>query len=80
MEIERMEIEKVEKPVDNFYDRKEYVIRIRNLIKALNLGLVLKKVNRNIKFKQEACLKSHIDMNTELQKKQKIVSKKICLS
>ena len=71
MEIERMEIEKVEKLVENFYDRKEYVIRIRNLIKALNLGLVLKKVNRNIKFKQEACLKSHTDMNTELQKSKK---------
>ena len=38
---------------------------------ALNHGLVLKKVNKVIKFNQEAWLKSYDDMNTELRKKAK---------
>ena len=36
--------------------------------KALNHGLVLKKVHRVIKFNQKACLKEYIDMNTDLRK------------
>ena len=37
-----MKIVKVEKRLANFYDKKEYVIYIRNLKEALNHGLVLK--------------------------------------
>ena len=37
-------IEKVEKLVANLHDKTEYVIHIRNLKKALNNCLVLKKV------------------------------------
>ena len=51
---EGMKIEKVEKLVANLHDKTEYVIRIRNLKQALNYGLVLKKVNRVIKFNQNA--------------------------
>ena len=36
--------------------------------KALNHGLVLKKVHRVTKFNQKACLKEYIDMNTDLRK------------
>ena len=43
---------------------------------ALNHGLVLKKVDRIIKFNQKAWLKPCIDMNTELRKK-KVILKKI---
>ena len=50
---ERMKIEKVEKLVANLHDKTEYVIHIRNLKQALNHGLVLKKVNRMIKFNQK---------------------------
>ena len=47
------------------------LIHIKNLKQALNHGLVLKKVNKVIKFNQEAWLKSYDDTNTELRKKAK---------
>ena len=48
-----------------------YVIHKRNLKQALNHGLVLKKVHGVIKFNQKTWLKSCINMNTELGKKEK---------
>ena len=39
--------------------------------KALNHGLILKKVRRVMQFNQEAWLKTYIDMNTELRKQSK---------
>ena len=68
---ERMKINKCAKLVCNLYDKKSYVVHIRALKQALNHGLILKKVQRVIKFNQEAWLKPHIDMNTELRKKAK---------
>ena len=50
---------------------KKYVIHIRNLQQVLNQRLVLKKVQRVIKFNQKAWLKPYIDMNTEVRKKVK---------
>ena len=38
-----MKIDQVEKLIANFSDKKEYVMRIRNVKKALNHGLELKK-------------------------------------
>ena len=49
-----MKIEKVEKLVANLQDKMEYVLHIRNLKQALNHRLVLKKVQRVIKFNQNA--------------------------
>ena len=69
----RMEIEKVKKLVPDLYDQSEYVIHIKNLKQALNHGLVLKKVNRMIKFNQDAWLEPYIDMNADLRKKVKKV-------
>ena len=43
--LERTKIHKVEKLVANLHDKKEYVILITNLKKALNDGLVLKEVH-----------------------------------
>ena len=63
----RMKIEKVEKLVTNLQDKTEYVIHIRNLKQALNHGLILKKVHREIKFNQKFWLKPYIDMNTNLR-------------
>ena len=40
---ERMNIEKVEKLVENLHDKEEYIIHIRNSKQTLNHGLVLKK-------------------------------------
>ena len=60
--------------------KTEYVIHIRNLKQAFNHGLVLKKVQRTIETNQNAWLKSYIDMNTDLRKKQKVILKKAFLS
>ena len=68
---EKMEIKKVGKLEANLHDKGEYVIYKRNLKKALNHELVLKKVHKIIKFNQEAFLKPYIDMNSELRKKAK---------
>ena len=65
---ERMKIGKVEKLAGNLHDKTEYVIHLRNLKQALNHGLVLKKVHKVIKSNQNAWLKPHIDMNTDLRK------------
>ena len=42
--LKRMKIEKIERFVANLFDKKDYVILIRNLKRALNHGLVLTKV------------------------------------
>ena len=68
---ERMKINKCNKLVCNLHDKKSYVVHIRSLKKALNHGLILKKVHRIIQFKREAWLKPYIDMNTELRKQAK---------
>ena len=46
-------------------------MHIKNLKEALNNGLVLKKINKLIKFNQNAWLKLYIDMNNDLRKKSK---------
>ena len=74
---ERMKIKKVEELVANLHDKIEYVIHIRNLKQALNHGLVLKKFHRVIKFNQNAWLNPYIDMNKDLEKKQKMVLRNI---
>ena len=57
-----MKTEKVEKPVTNFHDKNKYVIYIRNLKKALNQQLILKKVHVGLNL-----IKTLIDMNTKLR-------------
>ena len=48
----RMKIKNYNKLVWNLYDKKEYVAHIRDLKRALNNGLILKKVHRVIQFNQ----------------------------
>ena len=55
-----MKIGKVEKLVANLHYKEEYVIHIENFKQVLHHGLVLKKVDRIIKFNQEAWLKAYI--------------------
>ena len=55
---ERIKIENIEKVVANLHDKTEYVIDIRNLKKALNQELVLKKVHIVIKFKWKSLAKT----------------------
>ena len=61
---EMMKIEKVEKLLANLH---EHVIFMKNLKQALNHGLILRKVQRVIKFNQRDWLKPYIKMNTELR-------------
>ena len=46
---------------------EKVVIHIRYSKQALNHGLVLKKVNKVMKFNQNAWLKPSIDTNTDLK-------------
>ena len=65
---ERMKIENFEKLFTNLHDKTECVIHIRNLKRALNHGLVFKKVHSVIKVNQKSWIKPYIDMNTKLRK------------
>ena len=47
-----------------FLEKQHYVVHSRNLALYLQLGMVLKKVRRAIKFKQAAWLKEYIDLMT----------------
>ena len=68
---EKMKINKCTKLVCKLNDKENYPVHIVALKQALNHGLVLKKVHSAIKFRQEAWLKSYIDLNTELRKNAK---------
>ena len=61
---ERMKINKCEKLVCYFYDKK-YIAHIRALKQVLNHGLKLKKVHRAIQFNQEAWLNLYIEITTK---------------
>ena len=71
---ERMKIEKVGQAVANLHDETEYLIHIRNLKLTLHDGLELKK-DVIIKFNQEAWIKSHIEMKTDLRKKKAVLKR-----
>ena len=62
-------MKKLDKLVVNLHDKTEYVIHIKNLKQALNDGLVLKKIQRVIRFNQEAWLKTLIKILTWIQTK-----------
>lgn len=53
-----------EKLCGTFYDKKNYIIDIRNLKLYLSLGMKIIKINRGIEFKQTNWLKPWIDFNT----------------
>ena len=74
---DRIKIQKVKKVVANLHDKTEYVIHIRNLKQASNSRLVLKKIQKVIKFDQSAWLKPNLDMNSDLRKKAKNDFKKV---
>ena len=68
---EGIKIEKVKKVVANLHDKTEYVTHIRNLKQASNSRLVMKKIQKVIKFGQSAWVKPNLDMNSDPRKKAK---------
>ena len=58
---------KLQKPYNNLSLKMiiNIIVYTRKFKKALNHGLVFKRVNRFIKFNQKYWLKSYIHMNTE---------------
>lgn len=54
-----------------FFDKKDYVIDIRNLKFYLQKGLLLKKVSRVVQYNQKKWLKEWIDLNTNFRKEAK---------
>jgi len=68
-----------------FFDRKKYVIHIKNLKLYLGLGMKLKKIHRILQFDQEDFLKPFIEKCTNERKKavtvfEKNQFKKLCNS
>jgi len=61
---ERLMVNRVEKPIPNLRDKKNYVLHYCNLKQYLDMGLKLRKINRGISFFEDAWLKPYIDLNT----------------
>ena len=66
-----MKIDKCEKLVGSFHNKKKKFIHIKALNQTLDYGLLLIKVQRVIAFSQQTWLKPYNDMNTELRRKAK---------
>ena len=78
--LKEQELQKVKRLLATLHDEKEYVLHMTNLKTSVNLGLLLKKVGRVIKFNQESWLKLCIDMNKEVGQNAKRNFKKYYLS
>ena len=74
---ERLRKNGLEKLIPNLLDKKKYVLHRENLKLYLELGLKLKHIHREIKFREEPWMKSYIELNTDLRTKGKMILKKI---
>ena len=61
--------QKVSKLTNTLYDKEKYVIHYKNLFKAIEHGLKLKKVHRILTFKESNWMESYIMLNTNLRQK-----------
>ena len=61
----------MQKAYCNIRDKEKYIVHIRVLKQALNQGLILEKVLREIQFHQKEWLKPYIDMSSKLRKEAK---------
>ena len=64
----KMKINKCDKLICNLYDKNNDVVHISLLKQALDHGLIFKKVNRVIRFNQEAWIKDYIITNIDEKK------------
>ena len=64
--------DKINKLIPNLNNKINYVIHYRNLKQAIELGLILKKVNKVISFDQKPFLKDFIDFNTKKRAETKL--------
>ena len=68
---DRIKLDKVEKLVSSFLPKKNYVVHYRHLKQHLEMGLILKKVHRGIKFYQSCWMEPYIRKNTNLRREAK---------
>lgn len=60
-----------EKLCPNLFDKEKYVVHVKNLHFYIQHGLILKKVHKVLKFKEDNWLSKYITFNTEKRKKSK---------
>jgi len=65
------------KLLTTLYDKEKYVIHYTTLKLYLKLGLKLKKIHKVLEFNKSDWIKVYMDFNTDLRKKQRMISKKI---
>ena len=65
---EKVKVENVEKLICSFKPKNSYVVHYRNLKQYLEEGMILKKVQRGIKFRQSNWMEPYIRKNTDLRK------------
>ena len=68
---EKIKIDNVLKLVPNLWNKRKIVVHRKALKQALDLGCVLKKIWRGVKFREEPWLKEFIEINVKLRQEAK---------
>ena len=64
---ERIKIRNVDKPIPMLNNKTNYVVHYENLKLYESLGLKITKIDRGIKFEENAWLEEYINLNTKLR-------------
>ena len=64
---ERKKIDKTYKLISTFFPKKKYVLHYKNLKQYIEMGMILEKVHRGIKFYQSSWMKPYIIKNADLR-------------